>query len=162
MHRASTALETHLRDHEWARLPEPSRTGDPTVDAIVTVGHDALQRTAAADHTEPLYVGGASHLAAEHDAFQTAERAARLLDVLEHQVVVVSLVRELLDQGLTVSIGSENRRDDLRDCAIVLAPFQVDQRPAGIVGILGPTRMDYRHALAAVSVVSDQLGRHLS
>ncbi|HEY5165376.1 MAG TPA: hypothetical protein VIJ44_05450, partial [Acidimicrobiia bacterium] len=39
---------------------------------------------------------------------------------------------------------------------------ELDRRPAGIVGILGPTRMDYRHALAAVTAVSEQLGRHLS
>ena len=81
---------------------------------------------------------------------------------LEHQVVVVSLVRELLDQGASVSIGSENPIDELRDCSIVLAPFVVDGHEAGVVGVLGPTRMDYRHALAAVSAVSQQLGRHLS
>jgi heat-inducible transcriptional repressor len=44
----------------------------------------------------------------------------------------------------------------------VLSPYEVDGRAAGIVGVLGPTRMDYRHALAAVSAVSHQLGRHLS
>ncbi len=159
---AGAALDTQLRDHEWSRLPDGPRTGDNDLDAIVRRAHEALQHAATADHDEPLYVGGASRLAAEQDAFTTAERTARLLEVLEHQVVVVSLVRELLDRGLTVGIGSENRLDELRDCAIVLAPFEVDQRPAGIVGVLGPTRMDYRHALAAVSAVSQQLGRHLS
>jgi len=162
VHAAAAALDAHLRDHEWSRLPDPSRTGDPGVDGVVALGHAALLRAAAVDHAEPLYIGGASRLAAEQEAFETAERTARLLEVLEHQVVVVSLVRELLDQGLTVSIGSENRLEDLRDCAIVLAPFEVDRQPAGIVGVLGPTRMDYRHALAAVAAVSQQLGRHLS
>ena len=76
--------------------------------------------------------------------------------------MVVSLVRELFSRGLSVSIGSENRLADLRDCSIVLAPYEIDGQTAGVVGVLGPTRMDYRHALAAVSVVSEQLGRHLS
>jgi heat-inducible transcriptional repressor len=162
VHHAAAVLDAHLRDHEWSRLPEASRSGDPRIDGVVALGHEALLRAAAVDNAEPLYIGGASRLAAEQEAFATAERTARLLEVLEHQVVVVSLVRELLDQGLTVSIGSENRLEDLRDCAIVLAPFEVDRVPAGIVGVLGPTRMDYRHALAAVSAVSQQLGRHLS
>jgi heat-inducible transcriptional repressor len=162
VHAAGAALDSHLRDHEWAALPDAARTGDTAVDAIVAGSHAALVDAAGADHAEPLYVGGASRIAAEHEAFETAERASRLLEVLEHQVVVVSLVRELLDRGLTVSIGSENQLDELRDCAIVLAPYEVDARPAGIVGVLGPTRMDYRHALAAVSAVSQQLGRHLS
>ncbi len=166
VHAASAVLDARLRDHEWARLPETARTGgangDPTVDAVVDLAHEALLRAAAADHAEPLYVGGASRLAAEQEAFETAERTSRLLEVLEHQVIVVSVVRELLDQGHLVSIGSENRLEDLRDCAIVLAPFDVDRQRAGIVGVLGPTRMDYRHALAAVAAVSEQLGQHLS
>jgi heat-inducible transcriptional repressor len=82
--------------------------------------------------------------------------------MLEHQVVVVTLVRELLDSGLSVSIGSENRLAELRDCSIVVAPYAVEGKTMGLVGVLGPTRMDYRHALAAVSAVSQQLGRHLS
>ena len=44
----------------------------------------------------------------------------------------------------------------------MLAPYELDGHRAGLVGVLGPTRMDYRHALAAVSAVSEQLGRHLS
>jgi heat-inducible transcriptional repressor len=71
-------------------------------------------------------------------------------------------VHELLVAGLTVRIGAENQLDELRECALVLAPYQVDGQAAGIVGVLGPTRMNYRHALAAVSAVSQQLGRHLS
>jgi heat-inducible transcriptional repressor len=162
LHAAALTLDAQLRDHTWASLPEAPRTGDPDVDAIVAAGHAALSTAAGTERAEPLYVGGASRLAAEREAFETAERASRLLDVLEHQVVVVSLVRELLDRGLTVSIGSENRLEELRDCAIVVAPYEVGEQPAGIVGVLGPTRMDYRHALAAVTAVSEQLGRHLS
>ncbi len=86
---------------------------------------------------------------------------SRLLEMLEQQVVVVSLVRDLLDQGVTVSIGSENDVDELRDCSLVLAPYRVDGQMAGTVGVLGPTRMDYQQALAAVAAVSQQLGRLL-
>ena len=105
-----------------------------------------------------------------HTAWPVADRRWRealvdspalQLELLEHEVIVVSLVRELLDRGLAVSIGSENQLEELRDCSIVLAPYEIDGQSAGVVGILGPTRMNYRHALSAVSVVSDQLGRHL-
>ena len=91
-----------------------------------------------------------------------AESAAHLLELLEHQVVVVSLVRNLLDQGVNVSIGSENEIEELRDCAIVLAPYRVEGEFAGTVGVLGPTRMDYRRTIGAVAAVSQQLGRLLT
>ena len=113
--------------------------------------------------TEPLYVGGASRLAAGTESFPQPTSAARLLELLEHQVEVVSLVRDLLDdEGSRVSIGSENPLDELRDCSIVIAPYTVDGEVAGTVGVLGPTRMDYRQALAAVEAISEQLGRVLS
>jgi heat-inducible transcriptional repressor len=159
---ATAALEAQLLGHSWANLPKTTPTGDAAVDAIAATARDALAVASEEETFEPLYVGGVSRLAAEQEAFPTAESAARLLEMLEHQVVVVSLVRELLDAGLTVSIGSENGLDDLRDCSIVVAPYTVDGLPVGLVGVLGPTRMDYRHALAAVSAVSQQLGRHLS
>jgi heat-inducible transcriptional repressor len=61
-----------------------------------------------------------------------------------------------------VRIGSENEQADLRECSIVLAPYLVEGEPIGTVGVLGPTRMDYRQATAAVSAVSQRLGRRLS
>jgi heat-inducible transcriptional repressor len=159
---AGAALDTALHGRPWSRLADAPATGDAVTDEVIAAGHQALVGLAAESMSEPLYVGGVSRIAAEHEAFATTESAARLLEMLEHQVVVVSLVRELLDRGLMVSIGSENRLDELRDCSIVLAPYETEGGGAGIVGVLGPTRMDYRHALAAVAAVSQQLGRHLS
>jgi heat-inducible transcriptional repressor len=159
---ATATLDRQLVGSPWTALPELAPTGDAAVDALTHAARDALQQRAEGADPEPLFVGGASRLAAEQSAFATAERASDLLEMLEHQVVVVSLVRELLDRGLAVSIGTENTIDELRDCSIVVAPYAVEGRPAGVVGVLGPTRMDYRHALAAVAAVSQQLGRHLS
>ena len=158
--RASAALDDALREQSLGPASVASVTGDPVVDELVRLGVEALARRATSG-AEPLYVGGASRIVGDQDAFATAERASRLLEMLEQQVVVVSLVRDLLDQGVTVSIGSENDVDELRDCSLVLAPYRVDGQMAGTVGVLGPTRMDYQQALAAVAAVSQQLGRLL-
>jgi heat-inducible transcriptional repressor len=157
---AAAALGSQLVGRALTDLPTLRATGDADVDHLTGLARDGL-----AEHrppAEPLYVGGTSRIAAEQESFATVESAARLLEMLEHQVVVVSLVRDLLDQGVTVRIGSENEIEELRDCAIVLAPYEVEGELAGTVGVLGPTRMDYRQALAAVAAVSQQLGRLLS
>ncbi|MFM8304240.1 MAG: heat-inducible transcriptional repressor HrcA [Actinomycetota bacterium] len=159
---AARAVEVALLDRPWGTLPEIAPTGDPVADRVIADARSGLAALATPDHHEPLYVGGVSNLAAEQEAFSTAQSAARLLEMLEHQVVVVSVVHELLQAGLTVRIGSEHQLAELRECALVLAPYEVDGQAAGVVGVLGPTRMDYRHALSAVSAVSQQLGRHLS
>ena len=160
LHRASAAFDVALRGGTLAPNATLAPTGDADSDTLLA---DAVRAvTTRARHvSDHLYVGGVSRLAAEQDAFATTATTARLLEMLEEQVVVVSLVRDLLDHGVNVSIGSETKVDELRDCSLVLAPYEVEGALAGTVGVLGPTRMDYAQALAAVAAVSQQLGRLL-
>ena len=88
--------------------------------------------------------------------------AEHLLELLEQHAVVTALMRELLGPGVVVRIGSENDRAELRESSLVLAPYLIEGEPAGTIGILGPTRMDYAQARAAVATVSQLLGRSLS
>ncbi len=165
----SDANEQFARDLEGRRLSDvaaagaSSKSGDGAsrVATLVQRATRALQERLAEHHAEPLYVGGASRLAAEHDAFVTTS-TARVLELLEQHAVLATLMRELLGPGLTVRIGSENERADLVECSLVLAPYLVEGELAGSIGVLGPTRMDYRKAQAAVVAVSQQLGRQLS
>jgi heat-inducible transcriptional repressor len=156
--RASHELDRALAGHALGSVPRPAPTGDEPIDTLLQSAAAVIGKRAAESE---LYVGGVSRLAAEQDAFTTAASAARLLAILEEQVLVVTLVRDLLDQGVNVSIGSEHSLEELSDCSLVLAPYHVEGAVAGTVGVLGPTRMDYQQALAAVAAVSQQLGRLL-
>jgi len=85
-----------------------------------------------------------------------------VLATLEQQYVVVSLVRDVIDRGLTVAIGVEHGLEPLFACSVVVKSVQVDGEVMGTVGVLGPTRMNYPQALATVDVVSERLGRRLA
>ncbi len=113
----------------------------------------------ATSHMPQVFVGGASHVAAAFDAVGTIRR---VLDTLEQQYVLVSLIKDVLDSGLTVAIGAEHGVVPLADCSIVVAPYRIEGERAGTVGILGPTRMHYEQTLAAVGVVSKRLSQALS
>jgi heat-inducible transcriptional repressor len=160
---ATARLSRHLLGATFATITDaPRRPGRADVaQRLVNAVCDGLRRNASTG-SEPLFVGGASRLAAEHQAFSNAQVAAHLLELLEQHVVMVGVMRELLGPGVTVRIGSEHARDDLRDCSVVLAPYLIEGQPGGTVGVLGPTRMDYRQAQAAVATVSRQLSRSLS
>jgi heat-inducible transcriptional repressor len=146
-------------------LPDaPSGIDDPHATAAQGIARRAVEalRAHASRGGEPLWVGGAAHLAAEGEDFTSPALVARLLELLEQQTVMVALVRELLGPGLTITIGRENPKEDLRECSLVLAPYLVEGKAAGTIGVLGPTRMDYRQAQAAVSTISAHLSRELS
>ncbi|MCY4036214.1 MAG: heat-inducible transcriptional repressor HrcA, partial [bacterium] len=89
------------------------------------------------DAEEHLYVGGAASVAS---LFEATDTVRSVLGILEKQLVVVSLVRDVLDRGLTVAIGSETGVAPLAECSLIVAPYDVAGQPVGSIGVLGTTR----------------------
>ena len=131
-------------------------SGDRAADALAAAALAAIDDDASGGH---LYVGGAAQMT---DQFEAVSTLRSVLSVLEEQLLVVSLLRDLVDRGLSVAIGTETGVEPLSECSVVVAPYAVDGRPVGTVGLLGPTRMDYSKALAAVHMVSSRLTESLT
>ena len=92
--------------------------------------------------------------------FEAIETVRHVLVMLEQQYVVVSLLQDALRHDKLVSIGAEHGVEPLAECSVVVAPY-VSGGAAGTIGVLGPTRMDYDRAMAAVAMVGERLGRRL-
>jgi heat-inducible transcriptional repressor len=152
---ASAHLQATMIGHPLDAADIKRSSGDQAVDALCLVGFEALRKGSS---DESVFVGGASSMARAFDAVDTVRNVLR---TLEQQYVVVSLVRDILDRGLTVAIGAEHGVEPLAVCSVVVAPVMVDGDQVGTIGILGPTRMDYPQALATVEVVSDRLAKRL-
>jgi heat-inducible transcriptional repressor len=130
-------------------------SGDAKVDALCV---SALGLMAPHQSDSNIIVGGAAAMA---QAFDAVDVVRSVLQALEQQYVVVSLVRDVLDRGLSVAIGSEHGVEPLAACSVVVAPVVADGEKLGTVGVLGPTRMNYPQALATVEAVGNELGRRL-
>lgn len=133
-------------------------TGDATLDEVCTAAATAIDQLAGGE-TDQVYVGGAANVAG---AFEAVESVRRVLATLEQQYVVVTLLRDVVDRGLSVAIGAEHGLEPLSECSLIVAPYEVEGEAAGTVGVLGPTRMHYPEALAAVALVSQRLSERLS
>ncbi len=133
--------------------PQPS--GNAAADRLVESARAVLtiQETAG-----DVYVGGRSSV----PTFGAAKTMQEVLSLLETQLVVVTLLRDVIGRGMSVAIGEETGVDPLADCSIVVAPYSAEGNQTGTIGLLGPTRMNYPHAMAAVAVVSKSLGKRLS
>ena len=156
------AAAVHLSAHVIGRpladdSPIPT-TGDPATDELVAAARKALWDYHDSE-ADQVFIGGAARMAS---TFQAVDTVRQVLAGLEQQYVLVSLLREALgEEGLTVAIGAEHGVDSLAECSIVVAPYEVDGSHGGTIGVLGPTRMNYPQAMAAVAIVSARLGRHL-
>ena len=152
---ASAHLAAQVTGRALATVPAIRPSGDDAVDRLCA---DALQAVRFRSSDEHVYMGGTSAMAS---AFDAVEIVRDVLRTLEQQIVVVSLIGDLVDRGLSVAIGVEHGVEPLAACSVIVAPIIVDGEQRGSVGVLGPTRMNYPQAMATVEVVSDQLGRRL-
>ena len=83
----------------------------------------ALSRGGTDDQSSQVFVGGAARMATAFDAVSTIRQ---VLDILEQQFVLVTLIRDILDRGLSVAIGAEHGVQPLADCSIVVAPYEIE------------------------------------
>jgi len=155
---ATAHLAAHLHGAARSSLPTLPATGDAATDALCDLAVRSLTGDKG-DDADHVFVGGTSRIARAFDAIETVRE---VLGILEQQYVVVTLLRDVLDRGLQVAIGTETGMAPLADCALIVAPYQVEGEPAGTIGVLGPTRMDYPQAMAAVAVVSHRLSDRLT
>jgi heat-inducible transcriptional repressor len=154
---ATAHLSAHLIGRALAAMGTIPSSGDPRTDGITSDALAALRQ--APDGDEHVFVGGASRMAL---AFDAVEKVREVLGILEQQYVVVTVLRDVLDRGLQVAIGSETGLEPLAECSLVVSPYEIEGEVAGTIGVLGPTRMNYPQALAAVAVVSKRLSHHLT
>ncbi len=155
--RVGAAVADSLIDNPLNEPGELVSSKDQELDKLAAL---VLERTSGVEvDADRVYVDGTSRFIS---AFDAVDPVSQVLTILEQQLVVVSLMTDVLDRGLSVAIGSETGLEPLEACSVVVSPYQIDGEEAGSIAVLGPTRMNYPQAMAAVAVVSRQLGQRLS
>ncbi len=87
--------------------------------------------------------------------FAQSEKLRRVFSALEDRAYLGRLLGSVAGGGrVQVFIGHENPPEDMREVSLVLAPYGQAGRALGVVGVLGPTRMAYPHAIGTVRFVS--------
>jgi len=114
----------------------------------------------AADKND-LYVEGAGNILnfPEFHDYESMRGLAQLID--EKRALTEILRRDLGQSGLQVKIGLEGV-PELRDFSVVSTMYQFHGRPLGLLGILGPKRMEYERMVAIVNTVADLVNQFLN
>jgi heat-inducible transcriptional repressor len=107
---------------------------------------------------QTLYVGGTAGVL---DEFRADELRTyrRLLEVLEHRAALLDLLRASLVNKRFVRVGPDLVDSELAGVALVGAPYGLRSRNLGTVSLVGPVRMDYVKAIAAVRSAAFELSR---
>ncbi len=87
-----------------------------------------------------------------------AYRLRTLITLVEHGGAVRALLPEVVQQGSIRVLIGEQYPVELRDYALVLCPYGGDGATFGVLGLIGPTRLDYPRAINSVRYVAGILG----
>jgi heat-inducible transcriptional repressor len=91
----------------------------------------------------------------EAPEFSETEKLRRVFRVLQDRAYLGGVVHDVTRAGgVRVYIGTENGPLEMHDVSLILAPYGRPGRATGVVGVLGPTRMAYPHAISTVRYVS--------
>jgi heat-inducible transcriptional repressor len=125
--------------------------------AAVEVGGAALHEG------EALVVSGERNLLSASDLTSNMERLKRLFDLFEQKTSLLHLLDvSQRAQGVQIYIGGESGLVPLDECSVVTAPYEVDGRVIGTLGVIGPTRMAYERVIPIVDITAKLLSNALA
>lgn len=129
-------------------------------DVLERILEEVAKTIHEADRME-IYTGGASNIL-RYPELGNPDRATELLDTLVEKKALTKLVDSTLDQdekhhGIQVYIGEESPVQNMKDCSIVTATYELAEGGTGTVGIIGPKRMDYKKVVKTLKNLTEEL-----
>ncbi|GHF94868.1 heat-inducible transcriptional repressor HrcA [Streptomyces sp. R-07] len=128
--------------------------------ATVSTVLATLLESLVEEHEERLMIGGTANLTRFGHDFPLMIRP--VLEALEEQVVLLKLLGEAKESGMTVRIGHENAHEGLSSTSVVSVGYGSGGEAVAKLGVVGPTRMDYPGTMGAVRAVARYVGQILA
>ena len=140
-------------------IDSAERAAGDTMGLVSIIASFAIEILSELGATE-TYVSGASHLL-RHPEFRNPEKAQKLLSYLSEGNGLLSLPEAIEDDEVKVLIGPENVAEELKDSSVVLASYNIGDGTKGLIGVVGPTRMDYSKVAAWLGYMAGGISRAL-
>lgn len=138
----------------------PDKARDLAIEYQIAVR--ALRQLCRGISDGDVYVEGSGHILSQPE-FKESKKLEALIEAFEERrALYQTLSAALLGPETTIIIGSENPYPEMRDCSFVTANFRIGGLPRGAIGIIGPTRMNYRRAVASVNLLTRNLNELLA
>jgi heat-inducible transcriptional repressor len=107
-----------------------------------------------------VYTGGAANIL-RYPELGDREQTTKLLDTLVEKKELTKLLDETVGKddshGIQVYIGNETANQNLKDCSVVTATYELEEGGTGTIGIIGPKRMDYKNVVKTLKNLTGEL-----
>jgi len=126
--------------------------------AAIEAGSEAIS-----ERSETMVVAGERRLLDVYDLSSNMASLKKLFSLFERKTALLRLLDfSRQAQGVQIFIGGESGTLTLDEFSVVTAPYEVDGKIVGTVGVIGPTRMAYERVIPIVDVTAKLLSSALS
>ncbi|EXI74591.1 MAG TPA: heat-inducible transcriptional repressor HrcA [Candidatus Accumulibacter phosphatis] len=163
---ATNYLNQHFVGHEFEHIHDRVRDelkelrGDlqALMAAALTAGDEVIRGPG-----ERYVISGERNLLAVEEFSSNMQRLRELFDLFEQRTALMQLL-DLSQRadGVQIFIGGESGLAPLDECSVVTAPYEVDGKVVGSVGVIGPTRMAYERVIPIVDITAKLLSSALN
>ena len=114
------------------------------------------------NHSDNVLVSGENNLLSIPD-FSELDKLKSLFDTFKTKQVLFDLLQKsMFAEGVNIFIGEESGYEPFKDCSVIAAPYAIDNKRVGVLGVIGPTRMQYEEVISVVDVTAKLVGSALS
>jgi len=134
-------------------------------DDITRLLHRAVAagNQAATENAETVMISGERNLVAVHELSDNMDRLRQLFGLFDRKTGLAQLLdASSRAEGVQIFIGGESQLVPMDQLSIVVAPYGVDGRIVGTLGVIGPTRMAYERVIPIVDITAKLVSSALS
>ncbi len=136
------------------RVMRSSGQANTLVPVIVEFVTDSLRRHG----TTNMAVAGQMRLLGQPE-YRDVDKAQRLLTSLDEENLSNLPAMMMNEHGTKVLVGPEHVAQELKDTSVVMTKFDIGDGMQGMIGVVGPTRMDYAKVTARLSYFAESLSK---
>jgi heat-inducible transcriptional repressor len=164
---ASNYLNAHVRGltltEAKAELQKSLNAAKAEIDHLTqkVIQAGLAEWSGVSDERKSLIVRGQSNLLKDVTAAEDLERIRQLFEAFEAKQDIVDLLGASESaEGVRIFIGSENKLFSLSGSSLIVAPFRDDTRHVvGVLGVIGPTRLNYARIIPMVDYTAKLVSR---
>ncbi len=139
-----------------ARLKEQAGIHSEVIGNVLDAVADVIQL----DEDMQIYTSGTTNIF-KYPELSDKQSAQEIISAFEEKQQLTELVAQTLSKeentGIQVYIGDETPVQNMKDCSVVTATYELGDGMKGTIGIIGPKRMDYEHVLKSMKRLQSEL-----
>ena len=121
---------------------------------------DAIASVIQLDNGMEIYTSGATNVF-KYPELSDSQSAKEIINAFEEKQLLQEIVTETLskdeNRGIQVYIGNEAPVQNMKDCSVVTATYELGEGMQGTIGIIGPKRMDYENVMKTLKTLMNEL-----